>query len=363
MPDRQAERAVPSRAAASRDIVNASGPLPTSTVILRLEHPTAHIDDPVAQSAESFFFLTGGTVTVASDPHDPEEVFDKVASDVRVDIIKAFAQYWREEVASGELPDRDDLPITLSFTEVFDRISIDDSGKFNYHLKKLLGSFVTTGPDDDYRLTMAGQAIAGSILSGAYAGRELEPTRLDSGCPRCGDSLNAAYTDGRVTVTCQNEHRMLSTALPTGAIEGRSVIDLLALATQRQRHLFELLRSGACLFCYGSVSTTAGATDLVRGDEFGVEGVCTRCGQLFAGDFEMYLSTLPAFTSFYADHGLSPQSRYIWELRAEQDDREVTMEEQTGRVSYHVELEGETFLATIGTDATVLSTRRTATDE
>jgi hypothetical protein len=300
---------------------------------------------------------------VVSESYDPEKVFDKVASDVRVEIIKAFAQYRREEIASGDLPERDGLPITLSFTDVFDRTSTDDSGKFNYHLKKLLGSFVTTGPDGDYRLTMAGQAIAGSILSGAYAGQELGPTSLDSACPRCGDSLNAAYRDGRVTVACQNEHRMLSTALPTGAVEGRSVIDLLALATQRQRHLFGLLRSGACLFCYGSVLTTAGSTELVRGDDFGVEGVCTRCGQLFAGDFEMYLSTLPAFTSFYADHGLSPRSQHIWELRAEQNGRAVSMKEETGTVSYRAELEGEAFLATIDTDATVIATRRTTTDE
>lgn len=48
--------------------------------------------------------------------------------------------------------------------------------------EQLMG--LTEFASEDYRLTVAGQTVAGSILSGGYAGRELEPTRLDSGCSR-----------------------------------------------------------------------------------------------------------------------------------------------------------------------------------
>jgi hypothetical protein len=152
---------------------------------------------------------------------------------------------------------------------------------------------------------------------------------------------------------------MLSTVLPTGAAEERSVTDLLDLATRRQRHVFGLLREGACPFCYGQLSVTAGPTDLVKGDEFGVEAVCTRCGQLFAGDFEMYLSTLPAVASFYADHDRSPRERHVWELRAAQDERAVTAADD-GSVRYRIELGEEALVVTVDRDGTVASTRREA---
>lgn len=299
-----------------------------------------------------------------ADTRSPEDAFDKVAAEVRVEIIRAFAQYRREEFADGTFPDRAALPVTASFTELFERVDVRDSGKFNYHLQELLGSFVTKADDGGYRLTMAGRTVAGSVLAGAYEGRAIEPTPIEAACPRCGGDLLASYEDGRFTVECADAHRMLSTVLPSGAVQDRSVTDLLALATRRQRHLFSLLRESACPFCYGAVSTTAGRTDLVRGDEHGVEAVCTGCGQLFAGDFEMYLSGFAPLMSFYADHGLAPHDSYVWELRAAQTGRTTRITQRTPkRISVRIDLDDERFVVTLDESATVTgTTRRPLTD-
>jgi len=66
----------------------------------------------------------------------------------------------RELAAAGAVPDS---TVTISFSELLDRVGIRDSGQFNYHLGRLRGRFVDR-TDDGYRLTSTGAALGETIL-------------------------------------------------------------------------------------------------------------------------------------------------------------------------------------------------------
>ena len=66
----------------------------------------------------------------------------------------------RELAAAGAVPGS---PVTISFSELLERVGIRDSGQFNYHLGRLRGRFVDR-TDEGYRLTPTGAALGETIL-------------------------------------------------------------------------------------------------------------------------------------------------------------------------------------------------------
>lgn len=300
---------------------------------------------------------------MSTDTPPSIESFDLVASDVRIDIIRALAAFRRETIGDAPFPGREDLPLALTFTELFDRVDIEDSGKFNYHLQKLLGSYVNQTADGEYQLTVAGREMAGSILSGVYAGATRDPTEIDADCPRCDSTLRAGYDEGQMLVRCDEDHRMLSAFLPTGALEDRPVTDLLDVAATRLRQDFEMIRQGVCPWCYGSMRVSVGTTDLVKGDEYGVEAGCQRCGQLYAGDFELYLVDDPAVTAFLIDHGVNPRDLYPWEIRDRATRRVTTASAGSHDLEFRLELDGEALVVPLQDHGAVGDVRRESTPE
>jgi hypothetical protein len=71
----------------------------------------------------------------------PAAVFEALASETRIEILEAL----------GDPPGE-----TMSFAELYEAISIDDSGNFSYHLNKLLGTFVRK-EGEEYLLSHAGE--------------------------------------------------------------------------------------------------------------------------------------------------------------------------------------------------------------
>lgn len=101
-----------------------------------------------------------------------------------------------------------------SFSTLREHVGERDSGKFNYHLGKLVGRFVRKS-DDGYELTLAGWQIIGAVLSGAYtASGTIDPIDLTVSCPACEGTVRLTYEDERVTVACldwrSNSRRQVS---------------------------------------------------------------------------------------------------------------------------------------------------------
>lgn len=81
----------------------------------------------------------------------------------------------------------------LSFSELRKRVGIDDTGRFNYHLKELLGRFVRE-TDEGYQLGYAGERVVvavGDIEPQAAVTAGDGGTTADDAarerCPVCGE--------------------------------------------------------------------------------------------------------------------------------------------------------------------------------
>lgn len=85
----------------------------------------------------------------------PDDAFAVLGNGTRMEILRALA-------------DADD---SLSFSELRDRVGVSDSGRFNYHLDKLDGHFVTD-TSDGYQLQNAGKRVNKAVLSGGLRSRQ-----------------------------------------------------------------------------------------------------------------------------------------------------------------------------------------------
>jgi len=139
-------------------------------------------------------------VTEESPGDDLDDVFDVVANDTRIAILRAL---WDEHTANPEAvdgPQRDPVP----FSDLRARAGVTDSGQLNYHLDRLVPEFVQHR-EGGYALTHAGAQVVGAAVSGVYTGTDadLGDAELD-GCtaPDCPGTLAGTYEDGHVAVAC-----------------------------------------------------------------------------------------------------------------------------------------------------------------
>jgi hypothetical protein len=241
------------------------------------------------------------------DDVDPDAAFAAVSDSTRVDIVRTLAEH------------RTDHPEdpALGFAALRKRVDVRDSGRFLYHLKKLLGIFVEKTADGDYRLTFAGEQVAFALRSGVFTGRTHRgPAELDSECPICGTAAVGTFDDGVLSVHCGEDHRLLVWRFPPNAAENATVPELAALATTTIRHEVESALMGSCGTCYGAATTGVEEVEdspvplLVRSE-------CENCGGRLDGPLWYALFAHPETVAFYRDHGWSVRETYLWEFEAE----------------------------------------------
>lgn len=104
-------------------------------------------------------------VEEVDDPTDPLEV---LGNELRMDILRALA----------------DADEPLSFTELRTATGVRDTGRFNYHLRRLCEYFVReTG--GGYELGHAGNRV---IAAGQAPADAEPPAETTEQCPVCGDA-------------------------------------------------------------------------------------------------------------------------------------------------------------------------------
>lgn len=132
--------------------------------------------------------MTGTTEQDGFETISPGEAFTLLGNETRIDIIRVL----------GETSDK-----SLSFSALWDRVNIADSGQFNYHLNKLVGSFVRRTDEAEYELTYTGAQVIGAIFAGTFNQRGLTRSfDLDSACTTCGSVLLVEYEREHVTISC-----------------------------------------------------------------------------------------------------------------------------------------------------------------
>jgi hypothetical protein len=270
----------------------------------------------------------------------PEEVFALLGNELRVAILRALAADPNEPVSFSELRERVDEP---------------DSGKFNYHLRKLDGVFVTRG-GDGYELTLAGRQLVGAIVAGTYtAEATVEPVEVDDPCPVCGASpLVVTYADDRATLACPAcEEWEYAFSFPAGTLDQYDRAELPAAFDRWMHALFQRIDAGFCTNCAGRLSGRLEPD----ADPPAVRWRCGRCGDEARASAALPVLYHPLTQGFLHDHGVDPASTPSWRL-ASLGDVAFEPHDADDGVTVVVSVDGDALSAVVGPDCRVVDIDR-----
>ncbi|SFL28444.1 DNA-binding transcriptional regulator, ArsR family [Halogranum rubrum] len=253
------------------------------------------------------------------------EAFSLLGDDTRLAILRTL---W-------------DAEDPLSFGDLRERVGVRDSGRFNYHLKKLDERFVRK-TDEGYELRFAGRRVIGALLEGTYdQADDAEPIPVDGPCLECGAALTYRYEDEIASVSCDEGHDMLKTGVPPGIFAGRDDETLPRVFERYIRRQSEWTKSGFCPNCSGPTSAQVGESELWdRTDYTVVTFTCERCGQTLHSDVAAALLDHPDLVAFAREHGVGVRETPIWELTLLHD-AETTVTTDPFRAAVTFRLDGD----------------------
>lgn len=297
----------------------------------------------------------------------PEAAFSSLGNEVRLAIIQALWDAYD--------PLKEDHAV--AFSTLYDRVDIDDTGNFNYHLKQLLGRFVRQS-DDGYVLTQRGFTVATSIVAGSVEeGPTIEPRTIDAACPQCDAPVAAGYDGEHVEATCtacdglwqlDGEAVLFRFTFPPAGLLERTIEEIFHATIAHHFHAVAAYLDGVCSVCGGKVER---AIDICDDHEPEPATACPTCGrnhrvEIFAGcshcksgtrgPTAMAVFTLPVVTSFYAERG-AEHGFATWEaFRRGQTVTEEVLEIDPLRLRITVPSDGDRLHVLVDDDLTVLET-------
>ena len=281
----------------------------------------------------------------------PEEVFALLGNDLRMRILQALFE---------------DPYTSLSFSTLRERVDERDSGKFNYHLGKLVGRFVRK-TDDGYELTLAGWQIIGAMLAGTYTDSDsFDPLDLDVRCPECAGTTRLTYADERMRVACVDCDEQLSSAgVPPGVIDGYDREKIPHVLEQWMRALVDQAERGFCISCSGrivpEVLVDCEDEQLGQIDEPRVKYTCQRCPEIVSLTLGSALLNHPAVVGFHYDHGVDLRTAQTWSLDWARRGAAVTESRDPLRARVDITLDGDTLSLVVDDALDVVEIRNSRT--
>lgn len=249
--------------------------------------------------------------------HDaPSEPFELLANETRLRIVRELGT----AMAGHEHTPR-------AFTEIQTAVGVEDNGKFNYHLSKLVGRFVEK-VDEGYRLLPAGIRVFQAVTAGAYhVGLEIPPQPQDDPCGNCGGTTSVWYENGRFHSGCLDcDDGSLDYPLPPGAFDHDDPTDLAEAASERIKRDIRSFLQGVCPYCTGSVENTLydspppGMGD--RWEAFAVFA-CERCYWFLKLSLGAAYREHPAVVSFLYERGCNVHEVRPWNAPFDYEVRRV----------------------------------------
>ncbi len=203
-------------------------------------------------------------------------VFAFLGNDVRLAILDSL---YERTVEAGPMTDE------ASYSTIREDVGVDDSGRFNYHLDKLVGRFVTRH-GDGYRLLESGRTVVRIRRTGILSSKpDVEPRSVDAACYRCGSGVVVGYDHGHLLTRCPDcpgllahdlvpEGTLSALSYPPSGIESTDLETAFHRAHRRGNHQVCMMSEGFCPCCAGDVTV---AIDPCLDHDHAGEGVCNEC--------------------------------------------------------------------------------------
>lgn len=295
------------------------------------------------------------------------DAFAALGSETRLQILQSL----------GEATD------PVPFSKLRERVGIQDSGQFNYHLDKLEGHFVRK-TDDGYDLRRAGSRVIEAILSGAVTDAPvLDWTRVDQSCPFCGAAIRIRYHQETVEMFClecpgtwgteDSAYRgyLGQLSLPPAGLRNRSTDEMCRAAWTWQHLKILAIAEGMCPSCSAAIDRRTSVCDAHDASEglcgecerrhaiqFHVD--CTNCIFDGAGTFSLCLAANTELLAFLTAHDINPiaPSTISTSLRATDDYEEVVRSTDPFEAQLTFAVDGDSLTLTVDDELSVVDVRR-----
>lgn len=314
------------------------------------------------------------------DGLSPDEAFAVLGNEIRLEIVRVL---WHAG-AMYEYDDVSDIAETLAFSELRRRVDVDDNGRFNYHLSKLVPHFVRR-TDGGYRLSAAGKQIARTVIAVSGADAVDFSAELGADCPLCGAPVTATYEDQWLRIACTECDGLFGDGAPDGAVfvsnyPAAGLADRTpeeAVETGFYRCMLDIayLMRDLCRECAGGISasvsvcedhaTRAGAPCPSCGTRFPVwtELRCGRCGFAKRLPVEAFVLGLTPVIGFLDEQGidaLAPAFEEIVDLFRSRV--ETTVRREPFRVGVSIDGAGSTLTVLLDEGMSVVDLDRGRAD-
>lgn len=279
----------------------------------------------------------------------PEAVFALLGNETRIDILRAL---W-------EAPESQ-----TTFSELYDAVEMNDTGQFNYHLGKLLGTFITK-TKDGYELSFAGEQVIGAVLSGVYTETgNIDPIDIDDPCHCCGGQLRAHYTDEYVRIECDDcEQVVTNFDVPPGILDNRDRADLPYVFSRWIKSEYIQVLSGCCSVCTGPITATIDSDPDEQSvfETVCVEHYCTRCNRSITSNIGSAFIDHPAVVQFHNEHGIDLRTTPMWQVGWFFEDHATIVGENPLRIRITLTIDGDTLSLLVDDDLTVIEVETNST--
>lgn len=232
----------------------------------------------------------------------PSDLFELVGQEARMAIVRTLLAERREA----------DDP-HLSFTELKNATGIEDTGRFNYHLGKLVGTVVMK-TDGGYRLSRFGFRVLGPMNGGMYeTNPSIKNIEVPGSCHECGESLKLDLDGAVLQVVCTSGH-MINRGLIgyPDALTNRTSEEAVQMLGIVNMQAMELGVSGVCPLCHGR--TKGGIEWDDEGEYYAYRAPCEDCGNQFWTSVGSCVTTHPAVVEFFADQDIDIRQVVPWSL-------------------------------------------------
>ncbi|QLD86591.1 helix-turn-helix transcriptional regulator [Natronomonas halophila] len=245
---------------------------------------------------------------------DAADAFSLLGDSLRLDIIRVL---W--EAGRGN---------AVPFSDLYDRVDVSDTGKFNYHRQQLVPHYVRKS-EDGYRLTQAGERVARAVNAGIYTeNTEMEDFDVRGSCYDCGAAdLRGEYVGGRFRIDCRDcDNRVLNVGVPPSAARGRDPAEFVDTYEVWARTRTEQAKRGVCPVCTGPMEP--GLSEPIRDTlDIDLQAVfdCTVCDRRTVSYFGMLALWHEDVEAFLRERDPSLLERPYWAVEQAMTDRHATL--------------------------------------